>query len=252
MVDIKRLLNELNLEELQNLKNNPSIIDEVIAEHKYGQSDTLLMASGYSLEGTKAKVFIPKYKIIDDKKLAKQLLSQNGLFFEQLSEQLKGDEELINIAFHQNPYVLYNLPEEMVRKVVNKSSEEVKHILTEGGSSEEIFAKLNNVETVKSAEELKGNVSNWLNSDSVKNAQVDLSRPAFQVDEDTYYRTNAEPITMEFSLSEEENRQLHIEQNKRNMEIKKFFEEGLKAGKTLDQIRDEYLSQSDDLNGPHR
>ncbi len=249
MVNIKRLLSELSLEELQELKNNPSIINEVINEESYDQASTLQMAESYTLEGTQARVFIPKYKIIDDKNLAQQLLSQNGLLFEQLSEELKKDETLLRIAFNQNPYVLYNLPEEMIRKVVNKSREEVKHILEEGGTKEVIYNNLRGIVSVKSTEDLKETASNWLNSDSVKNAQIDKSKPTFQANGQTYYRTTADPLLMEYSLTPEKEKELEMQLHNRQQDAQRFFQEGLAAGKTLEQLKEEYLAQN---NGPHR
>lgn len=148
MVNIKRLLSELSLEELQQLQNNPNIINEVIAEGDYDYASTLEMAESYALEETKARIHIPKYKVIDNKRLAQQLLSQNGLLFEQLSEELKNDVELVQIAFSQNPYVLFYLPDEMIRKVVNKSREEVVSILEEGGTKKDIMDRLSGIVSV--------------------------------------------------------------------------------------------------------
>ncbi len=150
MVDLKIFLEQLSKEDLLKLKNNPSLIEEIINEKSYKTDyDVLEVARSYKINKSLARIMIPPYKIITDAILAKELLAQDGLLYFQLSPELKENKELITIAFYQNPYILYTMEERLLKLVTSKSPSEIKKILEETIGKENMLKSILNTVTEK-------------------------------------------------------------------------------------------------------
>lgn len=150
MVDLKIFLEQLSKEDLLKLKNNPSLIEEIINEKSYNTDyDVLEVARSYKINKSLARIMIPPYKIITDVTLAKELLAQDGLLYFQLSPELKENKELITIAFYQNPYILYTMEERLLKLITSKSPSEIKKILEETIGKENMLKSILNTVTEK-------------------------------------------------------------------------------------------------------
>lgn len=143
MKNLKSILSELSLHELKELKANPYLIDEVIASKELKVNyDNKVTAKSFALEGSGARINIPPHTLINQKAIAEFILKQDGSMYKQLSEELKQDLTLLELAYRQNPYVLLEVDDSLIAQVFTITKEEIGFLILNSKTKEEILASL--------------------------------------------------------------------------------------------------------------